>query len=108
MKKKVLLIIILLIVVINLPFWNFVIQSNYSYSNIDGSFTYNEEGAKGKTFWGCQRFYGYFLCQHPDKDTGDNRLYRTFTINPWEFWQWREMIFHSERFSLPYLEKGKH
>jgi hypothetical protein len=46
--------------------------------------------------------YGYFLCQHPEKDQGDNRLYRTFTIKPWYFWEWYQMIFHSERFALPY------
>jgi hypothetical protein len=24
------------------------------------------------------------------------------TIKPWRFWEWREYIFHSDRFSLPY------
>lgn len=100
--KRTIIIISIIILISNLPFWDFFLQENYTYSNRDGSFTYSEEAGKGKSFWGCQRLYGYFLCQHPDKDQGDNNLYRTFTIKPWRFWEWREMIFHHERFSLTY------
>jgi len=103
--KHILSIIIALILISNLPFVNYFLKEDYTYSNADGSFQYNEEGGNGKSFWGCQRKYGYFLCQHPEKDTGDNQLYRTFTIKPWRFWQWGDMIFHSERFALPYLQK---
>lgn len=103
MKKQIIITLVAIIVISNLPFFSFLLQENYTYSNADGSFTYSEEGGKGKTFWGCQRTYGYFLCQHPEKDQGDNRLYRTFTIKPWRFWEWFEMIFHSDRFTLPYI-----
>lgn len=65
---------------------------------------YSEESGKGKSFMGCMKMYGHFLCQYPEKDTGDNKLYRTFTIKPWKFWLWRQYLFHSDRFSLPYLE----
>jgi hypothetical protein len=100
--KSTIIVLLAIILVANLPFWDFFLQEDYTYSNVDGSFTYNEEAGKGKSYWGCQRLYGYFLCQHPEKDQGDNNLYRTFTIKPWRFWEWREMIFHSDRFRLPY------
>ncbi|MFB9844051.1 hypothetical protein [Mucilaginibacter ginsenosidivorans] len=107
MKRKLLIIVTVIILLSNLPFWDFFLLENYTYSNIDGTFLYSEEANKGKSFSMCERKYGVFLCQHPDKDRGDNRLYRTFTIKPWRFWQWRQFIFHSERFTLPYLEPPK-
>ena len=42
------------------------------------------------------------MSRNPDKDLGDNHLFRTFTIKPWRFWQWGDMLFHSDRFRLPY------
>jgi hypothetical protein len=102
MKKRILITLLVVILFSNLPFFNFFFQENFTYANADHSFTYSEEGGKGKSFEGCQRSYGYFLCQHPEKDQGDNRLYRTFTVKPWYFWEWYQMIFHSERFGLPY------
>ncbi|WP_345211819.1 hypothetical protein [Mucilaginibacter gynuensis] len=107
MKKVILVILILVIIVINLPPINYFLTENYTYSNIDATFTYSEEGGKGKSYWGCQRSYGFFLCKHPEKDQGDNNLYRNFTIKPWRFWEWYQMIFHSERYSLPYKEPTK-
>ncbi|QEC74680.1 hypothetical protein [Mucilaginibacter ginsenosidivorax] len=107
MKRKVLILILSIVIVSNLPFFTFFLQEDFTYSNADGTFTYSEEGGKGKSFEGCQRLYGYFLCQHPLKDQGDNELYRTFTIKPWRFWEWGEMIFHNERFKLPYKDSGK-
>jgi len=104
--KKIIYIIVIAICISNLPIFNFFAQEDFTYSNADRSFTYSEEGGKGKSFWGCQRKYGYFLCQHPDKDQGDNNLYRTFTIKPWRFWEWYQMIFHHDRFSLPYLNSN--
>lgn len=107
MKKRIILIISVIIVVSNLPFFSFFLQEDYTYRNADGSFTYSEEGGKGKSYWGCQRTYGYFLCQHPEKDQGNNKLYRTFTIKPWRFWEWYEMVFHHDRFKLPYINYRK-
>ncbi|MDB4921832.1 hypothetical protein [Mucilaginibacter sp.] len=104
MKKIYIIATTAFILFSNVPFISFLFEENYAYSNADSSFIYNEEAGKGKSFSGCQRLYGYFLCQHPEKDHGDNKLYRTFTIKPWRFWEWREMIFHSERFGLPYLQ----
>ncbi len=95
------MIAILLVSISNLPLFSFFLQEDYTYSNADNTFNYNEEGGKGNSFWGCERSYGYFLCQHPEKDQGDNNLYRTFTIKPWRFWQWYDMLF-TKRYRLPY------
>jgi hypothetical protein len=103
--KNIIYAILIIIIAVNLPFFDFFLQEEYTYSNADGSFTYNEESGKGQSFLTCERRFGYFLCQHPDKDQGDNRLYRTFTIKPWRFWEWREMVFNSDRFRLPYLKR---
>ncbi|WDF81185.1 hypothetical protein PQ469_14330 [Mucilaginibacter sp. KACC 22773] len=105
--KKYILIIVILIVISNLPLFSFFLQESYTYSNEDNTFTYSEEPGKGNSFWGCQRQFGRFLCQHPEKEQGSNLIYRTFTIKPWRFWEWREMIFHSERFGLPYKSPDK-
>ena len=72
--KKILIIIVAIVVISNLPLFNFFFQENYTYSNIDGSFYYNEEGGKGKSFDGCQRKYAYFLETHPD--IKDKTLYK--------------------------------
>ena len=37
----------------------------------------------------------------------ETQLYRTFTIKPWQFWQWWEMIVRNERFQLPYLDPSR-
>jgi hypothetical protein len=102
MKRKIIIAILTFLMFSNLPFVVYMLPNEYNYSNSDNSFTYNEEAGKGKSYIGCERLYGQFLCQHPEKDQGDNRLYRNFTIKPWQFWQWGEMIFHNDRFKLPY------
>jgi len=103
--KKALIVIGVIILVSNLPFFKFFLSEDFSYGNKDGSFYYNEESGKGQSYRSCLISYGYFLCQHPEKDQGDNKLYRTFTIKPRRFWEWGEMIFHSDRYTLPYLNK---
>jgi hypothetical protein len=102
-KRKILIVICMILLITNLPIFNFFLAENYKYSNKDGSFTYGEEGGKGQSFQSCLINYGAFLCKNPEKDQGDNRLYRNFTIKPWLFWEWSEMLF-SERYSLPYKE----
>ena len=105
--KKTLIIIMAIVVISNLPFFSFFIRENYSYSNVDGTFKFTEDAGKGATFKTVIMRYGIFLCQHPEKDQGDNRLFRTFTLKPWRFWEWGQWIFRNERFFLPYLEPGK-
>jgi hypothetical protein len=105
--KKYIIAIVIIIIISNLPLFSFFTTEDYTYCNIDNSFTYNENGGKGLNYISTIRAYTFFLCQNPAKDQGDNRLFRTFTIKPWRFWEWREMIFHSERFGLPYKSPDK-
>jgi hypothetical protein len=94
--------IIAVLLITNSPWFDFFLQENFTYANGDGSFTYSEESGKGKSFQGCLITYGYFLCAHPQKAAKDRQLYRTFTIKPWRVWEWRQFLFYSERFKLPY------
>jgi hypothetical protein len=102
MKKRIVIWTTGVLIFINLPFWDFFTKEYYSYCNADKTFIYTEEA--GMDFQACQRMYGYFLCQHPGKDSGDNTLYRSFTLKPWKFWQWREMLMHNDRFLLRFKE----
>lgn len=81
---------------------NYFLKEDYTYANSDNTYTDSEEGGKGFSYETIVRRYATFLCKHPDKDLGDNRLFRTFTVKPWCIWEWHDMIFHSERFWLPY------
>lgn len=107
MKTKVIVGVIFFLIFINLPFWSFFLSENFCYQNIDGSFNACEEKGAGSSYAGCMRQYGAYLKLHQDNIEDNNKLYRTFTIKPWRFWEWREMIFHSERFYLPYLDPEK-
>lgn len=98
--KKLLIGLAVIVVLTNLPPLNYFLITRYTYSNADGSFTYNEEGGKGKSFKGCKRMYGYFLQDHPN--VSNKQLYRTFKLQPWKFWEWYQYIFRNERFTLPY------
>ena len=102
--KKILIFAFALIVISNLPIFSFFIREDYSYSNGDGTFKFVEDAGKGASFKTAVMRYGIFLCQHPEKDQGDNRLFRTFTLKPWRFWEWGQWIFRNERFSLPYKD----
>ncbi len=105
MKKNIIITIIAIILIFNYTPINYILKENYTYSNFDGSFTFSEEGGKGFNYTSVIRAYTYFLCQHPEKDQGDNRLYRTFAFKPWCFWEWGQMIFHSDRFLLSYKKR---
>jgi hypothetical protein len=104
MKKKIIIWTICFIIFINLPFWDFFTGEDYSFSNRDGSYTYVEMTGKGGDLKSTLLNYGGYLALHPEKDKDDNNLYRTFTIKPWRIWEWRQMIMHSDRFQLPYLD----
>jgi hypothetical protein len=107
MKKYWIIAFVLIIFISNFSPVNYFLIDDYTYSNIDGSFKFSEEGGKGLNYTNVVRNYAIFLCQHPEKDQGDNRLFRTFTLKPWRFWEWSQWIFRNERFLLPYLEPGK-
>ena len=105
--KVITVTVVVIILLANYSPLNYFLRQNYTYSNIDGSFTFSEEYGKGFDHLSVFRRYAVFLARNPDKDFGDNRLFRTFTLQPWAFWQWHEMIFHSDRFRLPYKEPGR-
>jgi hypothetical protein len=103
MKKIIYPTIISILILANYSPVNLLLKENYAYTNIDGSFTFSEECGKGFDYESAIRSYAIFLCMHPAKDQGDNRLFRTFRFKPWYFWEWHDMVFDSGRFWLPYL-----
>jgi len=104
-QRRILIFLSAIILLANTPIFSFLMQDSFTYSNRDGSFRYIEEKEKGLSYRSCLINYGAFLCKHPEKDQGDNRLYRTFTIKPWRFWEWSNMLF-SDRYKLPYKQPG--
>ena len=100
--RRIIYLAILAVIIANLPFFDFLTQESYSYTNTDGRFYYVETGDGSNDFEACKRRYNHFLSQHPEEVKVKDRLYRSFTIKPWRFWEWRQMIFEHERFSLPY------
>jgi hypothetical protein len=102
MKKVIVIILVLLVAISNFSPISYLLKENYSYSNIDGSFKFHEEGGAGYNFAMAKKRYEWFLKDNPEKAKRDSTLYRTFTIKPWRFWQWGDYLFQNERFRLPY------
>ncbi len=101
MKKKTkiwTIVIVSIVAISNLPPINYFWQESYSYQNIDGSFNYTEQPGKGLDYEVGKIRFERFQKQNPNKD---HTLYRTFTLKPWRFWEWWQMIRHFERFTLP-------
>jgi hypothetical protein len=101
MKLRIIIIVIFIILIINFSPFSSIFRENYTYSNYDGSFKFEEQGS-GYDFNMALRRYQKFLKNNQAKKEIDSQLYRTFTIKPWRFWEWGEYIFHHERFALPY------
>ncbi|WP_443939194.1 PDDEXK nuclease domain-containing protein [Pedobacter sp. MW01-1-1] len=70
------------------------------YQNKDASFEFTEEGGPTQTFETTKRRFEHFKTKNPANP--NTTLYRTFTIKPWRFWEWWQMIAHSEPFRLPF------
>ena len=101
MKKKTkiwIAVILSTVVITNLPPVNYFLQESYSYQNKDGSFSYTEQPGKGLDYEVGKIRFDRFKERNPNKD---QTLYRTFTLKPWRFWEWWQMVSHSERFRLP-------
>jgi len=105
MKKKTriwIIVVLSTIAISNLPPINYFLQESYSYQNRDGTFSYTERPGKGMDYKvGLIRFER-FQKLHPEKN---HTLYRNFRLKPWRFWEWWQMITHSERFNLPYIHR---
>lgn len=81
MKKKI-SIFIAAILFVNLTLWSSVTVRNYSYTNQDGTYADTEMSGMGGDFEAIKLGYARFLRSYPEKDKADNKLYRTFTIQP--------------------------
>lgn len=106
--KKIAIVIVVIVLILNLTPISYLLKEDYSYSNADGSYTFNEEGGAGFNFDMAKQRYKWFLQEHPEKLKEDTKLYRTFTIKPWRVWQWWDYAFQHDRFSLPYKDPDKH
>jgi hypothetical protein len=99
-RKAVLLTAIVITILSNTPPAQFFLLGNYSYQNRDRSFTYSEEPGKGMDLEaGMIHFQGW---KAQNLNNPNTTLYRTFTIKPWQFWEWWQYIAHSERYRMPY------
>jgi len=101
--KIILTSVLTLIIISNLPPIAFFFQEDYSYQNKDGSFKYQEQSGKGLDFEVCKIRFDRFKKENPNSPY--KKLYRTFEIKPWRFWEWWQMIVNNERFTLPYYPK---
>lgn len=87
----------------NYTILSYFLKRNYTYSNYNATFLYEELRLQGRPYEGRDRRYQSFLEQHPN--VKDKQLYRTFSLDPWRFWEWHEWVNHFERFKLPYISE---
>ncbi|SEK69544.1 hypothetical protein [Parapedobacter koreensis] len=107
-KKHVRLIVwssvfIAVVLVTNLTIIGYFLKRHYTYSNYNGTFRFDEMRLKGISYHTRNEAYHNFLKRNPD--IKDKQLYRTFTLDPWRFWEWHEWYYHFDRFTLPYLSE---
>jgi len=99
-KQTIIWILLIVLVVISTPPAQLILQENYNYRNQAGTFQCGEYSGKGSSFEGCTNAYYLFLTDHPKQS--NVTLYRTFTIKWWWPWNWYQLLFHNQRFRLPY------
>ncbi|KIA92224.1 hypothetical protein OC25_17435 [Pedobacter kyungheensis] len=107
MKRKIktlILVIASIVFISNLPPITYFLQENYHYQNKDGSFQFSEQGGPTQDFDVAKSKFESFKLKNPDNP--HKTLFRTFTLKPWRFWEWWQMIRHFERFKLPYYPKA--
>ena len=96
------MVIAAVIILSNTPPAQFFLLEHYAYQNADGTFYYSEEPGKGMDFQaGLIQFEGW---KKENPKNPNTKLYRTFRIRPWKFWEWWQYIAHHERFLLPYKD----
>ncbi|MBD1433247.1 hypothetical protein H8B06_10445 [Sphingobacterium sp. DN00404] len=112
MKKKTVTRVIVWGVFFSLMVWvtNFTIvgyflKRNYTYSNYNGTFRFDEVRLKAFGYDTRDSSYAYFL--RNNAGMRDEELYRTFRLDPWRFWEWRDWVEHFDRFTLSYISERK-
>ncbi|WP_124559047.1 hypothetical protein [Pedobacter sp. KBW01] len=103
--SRMIMITICLIAISNTPPVQFFTLDNYHYQNADKSFSYTEFPGKGLDFETGMIRWNRFLKAHPN--TPHSTLYRTFSINPLKFWEWWQLIAHTQRYRLAYISPQK-
>ena len=83
--KKIIYIIVIAICISNLPIFNFFAQEDFTYSNADRSFTYSEEGGKGKSFWVVNENMGIFFVNTQTKIKVTIISIELLQLNPGDF-----------------------
>jgi hypothetical protein len=99
--KRWLVIVVIIIIISNLPPINYFFQECYTYQNNDGSFKYTEDSEKGLDYEVGQIRWNRF--QKCNSVNPNKTLYRTFTLKPWRFWEWWNMLSNAKRFDYPYI-----
>lgn len=106
MKRKykiIIIVIISAILICNLPPITYFLQEEYHYQNRDGSFQFSEQAGPTQGFDVAKYKFERFKIKNPNNP--NKTLFRTFTLKPWRFWEWWQMLKHFERFKLPYYSK---
>jgi hypothetical protein len=103
--KFILIFLLAIIIVSNTPPVQYFLLEQYEYQNKDGSFKYQEIPGQSLDFEVAQIRWNRFKSENPNNP--NQTLYRTFSIKPWQFWEWWQFIVHNERYRLPYLKAEK-
>ena len=103
MKTKVLSYILLAIILLsNTPPAQYFLLRNYNYQTEDRSFNFTENAGSPLDYRVCEQRWEEY--RQKDPNNKNKILYRTFTIKPWQFWEWWQYLVHPKRFTLPYLQ----
>jgi hypothetical protein len=96
--KKYTILFIIAVLLLNLPPMNLVLgPDDVSYSNNNGTFTFDESNASGRDYDLCiENFEAFKSAKHRD-----TILYRITAINLLKFWRWG-IYFVDDKYKLPY------
>lgn len=91
---------IAVIIISNVPpfssIFHLVFDGTYRYSNLDGSFTFQEIWLRD--YDNMMRVYHH---ERKHFTTSDKKVYRLFDKNPLAFWRW-SAYYTDKRYNLPY------
>jgi hypothetical protein len=104
---KIVLIIAVFLVIVTNAFPIFSAWRWYYFTTKNGEFYFDMFEAKGRDFAMMNRWWDDYRAERNPTDT---TIYRTFSINPFAFWEWRQYLF-SDKYRYPYInpkdiEKG--